>query len=97
MRYVCLLVSILVWILLVLFFPATLDAQDGAAIYKERCASCHAAAEGRAPRMDALKAMSGEAIYIALTSGSMKTRGGGRAQSGFKRAAVAFASFGNSF
>ena len=40
--------------------PVTLAAQDGAAMYKERCASCHAAAEGLAPKQDSLKAMSGE-------------------------------------
>jgi cytochrome c5 len=54
MRYVCLLIFII---------PATLAAQaaqDGATIYKERCASCHDAGEGRAPKLDALKAMSGE-------------------------------------
>ena len=43
MRYVCPLTFIL---------PVTLAAQDGAAIYKERCASCHAAGEGRAPKQD---------------------------------------------
>ena len=51
MRYVCLLTFIL---------PVALAAQDSAAIYKERCASCHAAGEGRAPKQDSLKAMSGE-------------------------------------
>jgi len=73
MRYVCLLA----WISLVLILPATLDAQDGAAIYKARCASCHDAAEGRAPRMDALKAMSGEAIYVSLATGGMKRQAEG--------------------
>jgi polyvinyl alcohol dehydrogenase (cytochrome) len=52
-------------------------AQDGATIYKERCASCHDAPEGRVPAIGAIKAMSGEAIYLALTSGSMKTRADG--------------------
>jgi polyvinyl alcohol dehydrogenase (cytochrome) len=68
MRYMCLIISIL---------PAILAAQDGAAIYKERCASCHDAAEGRAPKMDALKGMTGEAIYAALTTGSMKSQAQG--------------------
>jgi predicted CXXCH cytochrome family protein len=44
MRYVYLLISRL---------PAMLAAQDGAAIYKERCVSCHDAAESRAPKMKA--------------------------------------------
>src|SRR5882672_5875622 len=58
--------------LLALTIPI-LSAQDGAAIYKERCASCHDAPEGRVPSLKAIKAMSGEAIYIALTTGSMRT------------------------
>jgi polyvinyl alcohol dehydrogenase (cytochrome) len=49
-----------------------LFAQDGAAIYKERCASCHDSPEGRVPPITAIKAMTGEAIYIALTSGAMR-------------------------
>jgi hypothetical protein len=62
MRYVC---------LLTLMIPI-LPAQDGGAIYKERCASCHDAPAGRVPALSAIKAMSGEAVYLALTSGSMK-------------------------
>jgi len=54
-----------------------LSAEDGSAIYKERCASCHDAPEGRVPSLIAIKAMSGEAIYLALTSGSMKSRAEG--------------------
>ncbi len=70
MRYVCLLG------LIVLCAPV-LHAQDGAAIYKERCASCHDMPEGRVPALSTIKAMSGEAIYIALTSGAMKTQAEG--------------------
>jgi polyvinyl alcohol dehydrogenase (cytochrome) len=54
-----------------------LSAQDGAAIYKERCASCHDAPEARVPALSAIKAMSGEAIYVALTSGPMRTQAQG--------------------
>jgi polyvinyl alcohol dehydrogenase (cytochrome) len=54
-----------------------LAAQDGAAIYKERCASCHDKPEGRVPALAAIKAIGGEAIYMALTSGVMKTRAEG--------------------
>jgi polyvinyl alcohol dehydrogenase (cytochrome) len=72
MRYMCLLaLSILV------LSTQVLSAQDGAAIYKERCASCHDAPEGRIPALSAIKAMSGEAIYVALTSGAMKTQAQG--------------------
>ena len=58
MRYVCLFALIL---------PALSSAQDGAAIYKERCASCHDTPAERVPSISAIKAMSGEAIYAALT------------------------------
>jgi polyvinyl alcohol dehydrogenase (cytochrome) len=68
MRYVCLFVIML---------SPLLRAQDGAAIYKERCASCHDAPQARVPALSAIKAMSGEAIYIALTNGTMKTRAEG--------------------
>ena len=67
MRYVCLLASMI----------PLLSGQDGGAIYKERCASCHDAPEGRVPSIKAIKAMSGEAIYLALTSGTMKSRAEG--------------------
>lgn len=73
MRYVCLLaMSITVGSL-----AADLFGQDGAAIYKERCASCHDAPAGRTPSMTAIKAMSGEAIYGSLTTGSMRSRAEG--------------------
>jgi polyvinyl alcohol dehydrogenase (cytochrome) len=62
MRFVCLFALIV----------PVLFAQDGAAIYKERCASCHNAPQGRVPSLSAIKAMSGEAIYLALTNGVMK-------------------------
>ena len=77
MRYVCLLA-----VMLMISTATVLSAQaepqpDGAAIYKERCASCHDMPEGRVPALSAIKAMSGEAIYIALTSGAMKTQAQG--------------------
>ncbi|HET9217236.1 MAG TPA: PQQ-binding-like beta-propeller repeat protein [Terriglobia bacterium] len=72
MRYVC-FVTVMMWVLLV----GVSSAQDGAAIYKERCASCHDMPEGRTPALSAIKAMSGEAIYVALTSGAMKTQAQG--------------------
>ncbi len=65
MRYICLLAVLL----------SSLSAQDGAAIYKERCAACHDAPKERIPAISAIKAMSGEAIYSALTTGLMKTQG----------------------
>jgi polyvinyl alcohol dehydrogenase (cytochrome) len=67
MRYVC---------LLALLTPA-LFAQDGAAIYKERCASCHDTAQPRVPALSAIKAMAPENVYVALTSGVMKSQAEG--------------------
>ena len=69
----------------VLILPV-LSAQDGAAIYKERCASCHDMPTARVPSLSAIKAMSGEAIYLALTSGIMKTRAEGLSTAGDLRA-----------
>ncbi len=67
MRYVCLLG----------LAASLLSGQEGASIYKERCASCHDAPAGRVPAISAIKAMSGEAIYLALTRGAMKTQADG--------------------
>ena len=67
MRYVCLLALL----------TSTLWAQDGAAIYKERCASCHDTPAPRIPSLSTIKGMSGEAIYLALTRGVMKTQADG--------------------
>lgn len=67
MRYLCLLV----------FVTSLLNAQDGAAIYKERCASCHDSPGPRVPSLGTIKAMSGEAIYQALTRGIMKSQAAG--------------------
>jgi polyvinyl alcohol dehydrogenase (cytochrome) len=67
MRYVCLFVVTL----------PLLFAQDGAAIYKDRCASCHGMPVERVPSFSAIKAMTGEAIYTALTNGPMKSRAEG--------------------
>lgn len=69
MRYVCLLVLMQSFVL----------AQDGAAIYKERCASCHDTPQGRVPALSTLKQMTGAEIYIALTNGTMKSRAEGLA------------------
>jgi polyvinyl alcohol dehydrogenase (cytochrome) len=72
MRYVCLLAA-----LSVVLSAQVASAQDGAAIFKERCSSCHDMPEGRTPAMSAIKAMTGESIYIALTNGAMKTQAQG--------------------
>ena len=64
MRYLCLLA----WMLPVLL------AQDGVQIYKDHCAKCHDMPAARVPSLAAIKEMSPEAIYGALSSGAMKTQ-----------------------
>ena len=71
MRYVCLLIS------MSLFTSVLASAQEGAAIYKERCASCHDAPQGRTPALSVIKQMTGEAVYLALTAGAMKEQASG--------------------
>lgn len=44
---------------------------DGAAVYKAHCASCHDSPTGRTPALDALKALTSEAILASLNGGSM--------------------------
>jgi polyvinyl alcohol dehydrogenase (cytochrome) len=54
-----------------------LEAQDGAALYRERCASCHESPTGRVPSIGAIRQMTGEAVYAALTNGVMKSQATG--------------------
>ena len=65
------------YVLLCALITSTLWAQDGAAIYKQRCASCHATPAPHVPSFGTINAMSGEAIYLALTRGVMKTQAAG--------------------
>src|SRR4051812_49171166 len=60
--------------ILILILAGLLKAQDGAALYQKRCASCHDSAQGRVPSIAAIKQMTGEAIYAALTNGAMKSQ-----------------------
>jgi len=55
-----------------------LPAQDGAALYKELCASCHDAGNERVPSREALRAMSAERVLTALESGAMISMASGR-------------------
>src|SRR6185503_3309136 len=52
-----------------------LQAQEGAAVYKKYCASCHDAAGARVPGRDLLRLMSPERILLTLESGSMVMQG----------------------
>jgi polyvinyl alcohol dehydrogenase (cytochrome) len=63
--------------LLILTIAGLLQAQDGAALYKARCASCHDSPEGRIPSIGAIRQMTGAAIYAALTNGAMKSQTSG--------------------
>jgi polyvinyl alcohol dehydrogenase (cytochrome) len=67
MRYVCLLA--------VLLAAVAVRAQDGAAVYKAHCASCHDSGAERVPPQSALKAMGIPQMLAALESGPMKTVG----------------------
>ena len=60
--------------LLILTIAGLLQAQDGAALYKERCAACHDSPEGRTPSIGAIKQMTSEAVYAALTNGAMRSQ-----------------------
>ncbi|HEY1757001.1 MAG TPA: PQQ-binding-like beta-propeller repeat protein [Bryobacteraceae bacterium] len=46
-------------------------AQDGAALYKQMCATCHEGGADRAPTREALRSMSAERVLAALESGAM--------------------------
>src|SRR5476651_1237508 len=50
---------------------ASAQAVDGAAVYKNSCASCHDAPTGRTPSKDALKDRTADAILAAQNSGTM--------------------------
>jgi polyvinyl alcohol dehydrogenase (cytochrome) len=59
------------WIALLLVYAGPLAAQDGAALYRVACASCHDAGIERAPNPIALRAMSPEQVLASLEGGSM--------------------------
>jgi polyvinyl alcohol dehydrogenase (cytochrome) len=58
-----------------LLLTIALRAQDGSAIYRERCANCHEGGVARAPQIGALKQMSPANIQFALKSGVMQLQG----------------------
>ncbi|HEY4974355.1 MAG TPA: cytochrome c, partial [Steroidobacteraceae bacterium] len=60
----------------------------GFATFQQRCVACHGnPAYARAPTPAALRAMSPERIYAALTSGAMKTVGAGLSDAERRRVA----------
>ncbi|HKV49121.1 MAG TPA: PQQ-binding-like beta-propeller repeat protein [Candidatus Acidoferrales bacterium] len=68
MRYLCLLA-------LAASFALPAHAQEGATVYKQHCASCHDAPQGRVPPASALRTMSIDQILSTLERGPMKTIG----------------------
>ena len=62
---------ILLVVLAVLALPGASAAQDGAALYKELCSSCHDTAVDRAPSREALRAMSPQRVLDAMEAGPM--------------------------
>jgi polyvinyl alcohol dehydrogenase (cytochrome) len=72
-----------------LAIPATgfAQAEDGASLYKQLCASCHDAGGERAPALGALRSMSAERVLTALEGGTMLSMASGR--TGVERRAIA--------
>ena len=65
------------YLFLLLTMTGRVEAQDGAALYKQRCASCHDSPAVRVPSLGAIKQMTAEAVYAALTNGVMKPQTSG--------------------
>jgi len=62
--------------LCVLLFAVTAAAQDGAALYTQRCASCHEnGAASRAPARDVISALTPARIVATLETGVMRIQG----------------------
>jgi polyvinyl alcohol dehydrogenase (cytochrome) len=55
---------------------ASAEHPDGESIFKLRCARCHDSGAGAAPPRIVLASMSSAAVYLALSTGQMKTQGG---------------------
>jgi polyvinyl alcohol dehydrogenase (cytochrome) len=68
-------------LLFLVLTSATLFAQDGAAIYKTRCAGCHDTPTGRVPPSSALRTMPAATILQSLESGPMKIQAAGLSSS----------------
>ena len=64
-------------LLFVMLAATTALAQDGASVYKARCAVCHDSPTGRVPGSNALRTMSSAFILQSLNAGLMKTLAAG--------------------
>ena len=59
-----------------LLIAAPALAQDGAALYAQRCASCHEGGQvARAPARDVIAALTPDRIVSALETGTMRVQG----------------------
>ncbi|MFZ0592404.1 MAG: PQQ-binding-like beta-propeller repeat protein [Bryobacteraceae bacterium] len=76
-------------LLFLVLSAATVFAQDGAAIYKARCAGCHDTPSGRIPPFSAIRTMAPAKILESLENGPMKTQAAGLS-SGERHALVTF-------
>ena len=55
---------------------APVQAQDGGALYAQRCASCHEGGQvARAPARDVIAALTPDRIVAALETGTMRVQG----------------------
>ncbi|PWT83972.1 MAG: cytochrome C oxidase Cbb3, partial [Blastocatellia bacterium] len=80
---------------LVVGFPAAGFAQDGGALYRSHCASCHDVSATRAPGRDSLSRLTPERIMFALDTGVMQAQGLARTPA--ERRALAIYLSGKSF
>ncbi|HYJ94863.1 MAG TPA: cytochrome c, partial [Vicinamibacterales bacterium] len=80
-----------IFALLALCIATPARAQDGGALYKEHCASCHNRGVDRAPGFDVLRKMSPQHILEVLEFGSMVSMTHGRTTAE-RRALAEFAS-----
>src|SRR5437762_9996791 len=76
--------------LITLALPAVALAQDGQALYRAHCASCHeASSQTRAPSRDALRGLTPERILDALEAQSGPMLIQGQARTSAERRALA--------
>ena len=83
------------FVVVALSLASSAVAQDGAALYKELCSSCHDTAVDRAPSREALRAMNPQRILDAMEAGPMVAMT--QLRTGAERRAIAEFASGRSF
>jgi mono/diheme cytochrome c family protein len=68
--------------------PAQAAPSDGATLFANQCASCHAAAPGEAPEKAVLAQKTPDAVVQALTTGSMQYMAAGLSPEDIRAIAV---------